>query len=286
MNLALILLYFRLKSMETIVLNNGIEIPKIGLGVFKSTAGEETFNAVLTALKAGYRHIDTATIYRNEHSVGDAIRESGISRDKIFITTKLWNADQGYETTFKAFNKSLDNLKVEYIDLYLLHWPVEGRRLQSWKALEKLYKEGMVRAIGVSNFMKRHLIELLEHSEILPAINQIELHPFNYWYFKEIVDICKLNGIALEAYSPLTKGQRLYYKPLVDMSVKYGKSTAQLLIRWGLQKNFIVLPKSVNNERIEANINVFDFVIIEEDILIMDSFNENLITGWNPVNQM
>jgi len=272
--------------METIVLNNGIEIPKIGLGVFKSTAGEETFNAVLTALKAGYRHIDTATIYRNEHSVGDAIRESGISRDKIFITTKLWNADQGYETTFKAFNKSLDNLKVEYIDLYLLHWPVEGRRLQSWKALEKLYKEGMVRAIGVSNFMKRHLIELLEHSEILPAINQIELHPFNYWYFKEIVDICKLNGIALEAYSPLTKGQRLYYKPLVDMSVKYGKSTAQLLIRWGLQKNFIVLPKSVNNERIEANINVFDFVIIEEDILIMDSFNENLITGWNPVNQM
>jgi diketogulonate reductase-like aldo/keto reductase len=265
-------------------LNNGVNIPIIGLGVFQSPAGAVTKQAILDSLEAGYRHVDTARIYGNESDVGKAVAESGLSREEVFITTKLWNADQGYEPTLDACEISLGKMDLDYVDLYLMHWPVEGRRLESWTAMEELLSKGLCRAIGVSNFMVHHLEELLEKAHVVPAINQIEMSPYNYLQRKETLDLCHSTGIVIEAYSPLTKGKKLKDPRLVEIAEKYGKSTAQLLIRWALEKQYVVLPKSVNKDRIVENANVFDFTISEGDMATLDTFNEDLATGWDPTH--
>ena len=269
---------------STFVLNNGVKIPVIGLGVFQNPAGETTRNAIRYALQAGYRHIDTAKIYRNEQDVGRAIRESSIVREDIFITTKLWNSDQGYNSTLKACNESLVKMELDYVDLYLMHWPVQNLRLESWKAMEKLLAEGKSRAIGVSNFMDHHLRELLERCEIVPAINQIELSPYNYIQRSETIKMCLDHNIMVEAYSPLTKGQKLNDTRLIGIAVKYGKTPAQILIRWALELEFVVIPKSVHEMRIQENADVFDFSLSSEDMKKLEGFNENLATGWDPTN--
>jgi len=268
----------------TVTLNNGVNIPVIGLGVFQSPAGGVTKQAILDSLEAGYRHIDTARIYGNEVDVGKAVAECGLPREDIFVTTKLWNADQGYESTLDAFEISLGKMDLEYIDLYLMHWPVEGRRLESWTAMEELFAKGRCRSIGVSNFMVHHLEGLLQKTHVVPAINQIEMSPYNYLHRKETLDLCHSTGIVIEAYSPLTKGKKLKDPRLVEIAAKYGKTTAQLLIRWALEKHYVVLPKSVNKDRIIENADVFDFTISEEDLAIMDGFNEDLATGWDPTH--
>ena len=268
----------------TVTLNNGVNIPIIGLGVFQSPAGEVTKQAILDSLESGYRHVDTARIYGNEVDVGKAVAESGLPREDIFITTKLWNADQGYESTLDAFEISLGKMDLEYIDLYLMHWPVEGRRLESWTAMEELLDKGRCRSIGVSNFMVHHLEELLGKGHVVPAINQIEMSPYNYLQRKETLDLCHSTGIVIEAYSPLTKGKKLKDPRLVEIAAKYGKTTAQLLIRWALEKQYVVLPKSVNKDRIVENANVFDFNISEGDMANLDTFNEDLATGWDPTH--
>ena len=269
---------------STCTLNNGVKIPFIGLGVFRSPAGDVTRSAVHHALQAGYRQIDTAKIYANEQDVGRAIAESDVPRQEIFVTTKLANADQGYDSTLRAIDESLNKLQMDYVDLYLEHWPVEGRRLESWKAMEKILTDGKVKAIGVSNFMKRHIEELLDNSDIVPVINQIELSPFNYLFRKDTIDFCLENNIAIEAYSPLTKARKLDDPNLVEIAVKYHKTTAQILIRWALQHEFIAIPKSTKQHRIIENASVFDFSISEVDMDFLDGLNENLVTGWDPTN--
>jgi len=261
-------------------LNNGVEMPVFGLGTYLSRSGRETKESVLFALEIGYRHIDTASMYGNEKDVGEAIRKSGIPREEIFVTTKLWNSDHGYDSAISAFEQSLRNLELDYVDLYLIHWPVEGLRNDSWKALGKILKDGKCEAIGVSNYMIWHLEELLKNSSTLPSVNQVEFSP--YLYLKDLLEFCNSHHIMLEAYSPLTKGQKLNDSKLVEIASKYSKSPAQILIRWALQKGVVVIPKSSNKKRIKENADVFDFSIFTEDMKALDSFNQNLRTSWDP----
>jgi len=261
-------------------LNNGVEIPIFGLGTYQSLSGKETQEAVLVALKAGYRLIDTASMYENEEDVGEAFRKSGIPREEVCITTKLWNSDHGYDPAIAAFEKSRKRLGLSYIDLYLIHWPVEGLRNESWKAFETLQKSGKCRAIGVSNYMIWHLEELLNNSSTIPAVNQVEFSP--YLYQKDLLEFCRNHDIQLEAYSPLTKGYKLNDQKLVDVASKYSKSPAQILVRWALQKEVVVIPKSSRKERIYENSDVFDFTISPEDMSFLDSFNQDLRTSWDP----
>ncbi len=263
-------------------LNNDVEIPFLGLGVFRACAGRETYDAVSHALGIGYRHVDTAWMYGNEKDVGDAIKASGVPREDVFVTTKLWNTDQGYDKAIKAFDKSLNNLGLDYLDLYLLHWPVEGLRKESWEALITLQNEGKCRAIGVCNFTIEHLKDLLKDTNVTPAVNQVEFSPFLYQ--KELHKFCRKNDIQLEAYSPLTRGKKLNDKNLVTIAEKYQKSPAQILIRWTLQHDIVVIPKSVHKERIEENAQVFDFHISDEDMEFLDSLNEDFRVSWNPSN--
>ncbi|MBN2134486.1 MAG: aldo/keto reductase [Acidobacteria bacterium] len=267
-----------------IKLGNGREIPMLGLGVYQSGRGAETVNAVKWALEAGYRHIDTAMMYGNEREVGEAVRESGIPREEIFVTTKLWNSDHGYDRAIRAFNHSLKNLCIDYIDLYLLHWPVPGLRKDSWRALETLLDEGKVKSIGVSNYTIRHIEELLSYVKVKPAVNQVEFHPFLYQ--ADLQEYCEKNGIYLEAYSPLTKGKRLDDKTIVEVAAKHGKSPAQVMIRWVLQKGIIVLPKSANRERIRQNADVYDFNLDGEDINKLDSLNRDWHCTWDPTEEL
>lgn len=269
---------------STARLNNGVEIPWIGLGVFRSHAGEETQQAVRWALEAGYRHIDTARIYGNEHDVGAAIRSSGIPRQEIFVTTKLWNEDHGYRRALQAVDESLHRLGLDYIDLYLIHWPVEGLRLETWQAMEAILKAGKARAVGVSNYMLRHMQELLDNCEVLPAVNQIELSPFNFQSRADLVALCRERGVALEAYSPLTKAAKLQDPVVRSIAAQHGKSPAQVLIRYAIDKDVVVLPKSSHRERIRENANVFDFQLTPENLATLDALNEGLITGWDPTN--
>jgi methylglyoxal/glyoxal reductase len=287
-----------------LTLNDGQEIPQLGLGVWQIRAGQSCEAAVLAALEAGYRHIDTAAMYGNEESVGAAIRMSGITREKIFVTTKLWNSDHGNPE--RALDTSLRKLKLDYVDLYLIHYPVRERR-QSWRALEALQAAGKARSIGVSNFTIRHFTELLAETKTVPAVNQVEFHP--YLYQRDLLDFCIGKGIVLEAYSPLTKGARLKDPRLVAIARKYAKaepqptasrrrlplvdslfthsetkSTAQILIRWALQHGLVVIPKSANRKRIFENADIFDFEITAEDMQILDRFHENLRTCWDPTN--
>lgn len=261
-------------------LNNGVEMPIFGLGTFQAQSGRKARDAVLHALQAGYRHVDTASMYGNEEDVGAAIRESGIPREDIFVTTKLWNSDHGYDSGLAAFEKSRRRLGLSYVDLYLIHWPVQDLRNETWRALETLLKEGKCRAIGVSNYMIRHLEELLDNSSTVPAVNQVEFSP--YLYQKDLLEFCRKHDVQLEAYSPLTKGHKLNDPKLVDIALKYSKSPAQILIRWALQHGLVVIPKSSKRERIIENADVFDFTISPEDMSLLDSFNEDLCTSWDP----
>ena len=261
-------------------LNNGVKIPELGLGVYKMSSGKETETAVRWALEEGYRHIDTAAAYGNEADVGRAIRGSGVARKDVFVTTKLWTRDGGYESALRAFDTSLTNLGIEYVDFYLIHWPMERKRLPSWKALEEIQKGGRCRAIGVSNFLERHLSELLENSSVVPAVNQVEFSPFLYQ--KNLLEFCRGKGIQLEAYSPLVRGQRMEHAALRRLAAKYKKSPAQMLIRWAIEHQIVAIPKSSRRERIRENAAVFDFSISAEDLKAMDSWNENLRVCWDP----
>ena len=257
-------------------------MPVLGLGTFRTRNGKETREAVSWALEAGYRLIDTAAAYGNEEDVGEAVRKSGIPREEIFITTKLWNTDHGYDRALAAFEKSRQKLELDYVDLYLIHWPEGGLRNQTWKALEKLLKDGKCRAIGVSNYTIRHLQELLKNSPTVPAVNQVEFHP--YLYQKELLEFCNSHKIQLEAYSPLTKGRKLNDPELLSLASKYSKTSAQILIRWVLQKGVVAIPKSSRKERIEENAKVFDFSISDQDMRILDSFSEDYRTSWDPTD--
>lgn len=262
---------------ETIILNNGVEIPKLGFGTWKSTEGEEAYQAVLKALEVGYRHIDTARIYKNEESVGRAIKDSGIPREDIFVTTKLWNNAHSYEQAKEALDASLSRLGLDYVDLYLIHWPNplmfreswKEANAETWRALEEALAEGKVRAIGVSNFMEHHLDALLETAKVMPAVNQIRLSPGITQ--ESIVSKCRDLGIVLEAYSPFGEGELFGLPVLEEMAEKYGVSVAKLVLAWSLQHDFIPLPKSVTPSRIESNFDAFGLVISEEDMAILDT---------------
>jgi diketogulonate reductase-like aldo/keto reductase len=263
-------------------LNNGVEMPYFGLGVFQADNDKEVVDAVNFALDAGYRHIDTAAIYKNETGVGKAIAGNSVDREDIFITTKVWNADQGYDNTIAAFKASLKALQLEYIDLYLIHWPVQGKFIETWKALEFLYSGGYVRAIGVSNFLQHHLVKLMQSAQIAPMVNQMEFHP---WLVQQsLLDFCKTNHIQYEAWSPLTRGKIFGDKTIVMLTKKYGKTPAQILLRWDLQKGVLTIPKSVNKERISSNAQIFDFEISPEDMSALDALDENRRIGPDPDN--
>ncbi|PRT11309.1 aldo/keto reductase [Bacillus thuringiensis] len=268
------------------VLNNGVEMPWFGLGVFKVEDGPELVEAVKSAIKAGYRSIDTAAIYGNEKAVGEGIRagikEAGISREDLFITSKVWNSDQGYETTLAAYEESLKKLELDYLDLYLVHWPVEGKYKDTWRALETLYKEKRVRAIGVSNFQIHHLQDVMKDAEIKPMINQVEYHP--RLTQKELQAFCKEQDIQMEAWSPLMQGQLLDNEKLQEIAEKHGKTTAQVILRWDLQNGVITIPKSTKEHRIIANADVFNFELTKEDMETIDALNENHRVGPDPDN--
>ena len=261
-------------------LTSGHTIPQLGLGVWQSPQGAPTQNAVLAALELGYRHIDTARVYRNESDVGDAIRTSGIPRDQIFVTTKLWNDDHGYDTALRALDASLKRLGLDYIDLYLIHWPVAGKHLDSWRALEKAHADGLARSIGVSNYLVRHLDELLATARTKPHVNQIELTPF--LQRRDTLAHCARHQIIVEAYSPLTRGQRLDHPTVRSIAAATGRTAAQVLLRWNIQKGHVVLPKSVRRERIAENAAIFDFQLDAAQMRALDGLEENLATGWDP----
>jgi diketogulonate reductase-like aldo/keto reductase len=262
------------------ILNNGVKMPYLGFGTYLLGTGRITQTAILHALLAGYRHIDTARFYRNERDISLAIKQTDIPREDIFISTKVWNTDQGYEKTLAACNQSLENLDTDYVDLYLMHWPVTDIRLETWKAMEELFDTGKCRAIGVSNFTKKHLEELIENAKIIPAVNQVEFHP--YLYQKGLLDYCRDEGVQLEGYSPLTKGRKLNDPILVEISDQYKKTPAQILIRWALQHEVVTIPKSKSRDRIRENADVFDFSIAAEDMTILNVLNDNLRTSWDP----
>jgi len=271
---------------STTTLHNGVEMPWFGLGVFKVEDGPELVEAVKSAIKAGYRSIDTAAIYGNEKAVGEGIRagikEAGISREDVFITSKVWNSDQGYETTLAAYEESLKKLELDYLDLYLVHWPVEGKYKDTWRALETLYKEKRVRAIGVSNFQIHHLQDVLVDAEMKPMINQVEYHP--RLTQKELQAFCKEQGIQMEAWSPLMQGQLLDNETLQEIARKYGKTTAQIILRWDLQNEVVTIPKSTKEHRIIANADIFNFELTKEDMEKIDALNENHRVGPDPDN--
>ncbi|WP_342044004.1 aldo/keto reductase [Bacillus sp. OTU530] len=271
---------------STTTLHNGVKMPWFGLGVFKVEEGPELVHAVKAAIKHGYRSIDTAAIYGNEEGVGQAIREGladvGLSREDLFVTSKVWNADQGYETTLTAFETSLEKLGLDYLDLYLIHWPVEGKYKETWRALEVLYKAGRIRAIGVSNFQIHHLQDLLKEAEIKPMINQVEYHPRLTQV--ELQTFCKEQGIQLEAWSPLMQGQLLDQPELQEIASQHGKSIAQVILRWDLQHGVVTIPKSIKEHRIIENAAIFDFELTAEDMDRIDALNQNHRVGPDPDN--
>ena len=266
--------------MISLKLSNGIEIPQIGFGTFKipdDTAAE----AVKTALEAGYRHIDTAAIYRNENGVGKGIKESGIPRNEIFLTSKLWNDDQGYDTALKAFDESLKKLGTDYLDLYLIHWP-KAKNKESWKALEKVYKDGRVKSIGVSNFKEHHLDDLLTDAEITPMINQVELHP--QFPQEALRNYCAKKGILIEAWGSLMQGQIFDKEAIKEIAQKHNKTVSQIGIRWALQNGVVTIPKSTHEQRIKDNLNVFDFELDNEDMKKIAELNTGIRIGRDPDN--
>ena len=272
-----------LSLQSTLVLNNGVEIPRLGLGVFRAGGDEETAQSVRWALEAGYRHIDTAAVYGNVRGVAQGIRDSGVPRDEIFITTKLWNDDMRADRQREAFEESLERLGVDYVDLYLIHWPVKGKYVASWQVLEQLYKEGRIRAIGVSNFLEHHLEDVMKVATVVPAVNQLECHP--RLTQKPLKAVCDRLGIAFESWSPLggSRTGNLTASPeLTAIGAKYGKSAAQVILRWHLQCGFVVIPKSVHQERIVANADLYDFSLSLADMAAIDAMNRDERVGSHP----
>ncbi|WP_342541206.1 aldo/keto reductase [Heyndrickxia sp. FSL K6-6286] len=271
---------------DTTTLHNGVKMPWFGIGVFKVEEGPDLVHAVRAAIKNGYRSIDTAAIYGNEEGVGQGIREgiqeAGITREDLFVTSKVWNADLGYESTIQAYETSLKKLGLDYLDLYLIHWPVEGKYKEAWRALETLYKAGKIKAIGVSNFQTHHLEELMKDAEIKPMVNQVEYHP--RLTQKEVQTFCQEHGIQLEAWSPLMQGQLLNNEVLAEIATKYNKSVAQVILRWDLQNGVVTIPKSTKEHRIIENANVFDFELTKEDMERIDDLNQNHRVGPDPDN--
>ncbi|MEV5641889.1 aldo/keto reductase [Streptomyces flaveolus] len=268
-------------TVPTVTLNNGVEIPQLGFGVFQ-VPDAETTAAVSAALEAGYRSIDTAAIYGNEAGVGRALADSGIARDDLFVTTKLWNADQGYDATLKAFDTSLDKLGLDHVDLYLIHWPTPARDLyrESWKAIEKLVADGRIRAAGVSNFQPAHLERLIAGSDLVPAVNQVELHPGLQQ--RELRAAHARLGIVTEAWSPLAQGAVLKDEAITTIAARHGKSAAQVVLRWHLQLGNVVIPKSVTPARIRENLDVFDFTLTDDEMTAIAGLDRDLRTGPHP----
>jgi len=263
-------------------LNNGVEMPWFGLGVWQVEDGDEAKNSVKAAIKAGYIGIDTAAAYKNEKSVGEAIRESGANRDDLFITSKVWNGDQGYDETLAAFDATMEKLGLDVLDLYLIHWPVKGKYKDTWRAMEKLYKDGRIRSIGVSNFQPHHLDDLLADAEVVPAVNQVEFHPLLTQ--NELLNYCAQKGIQVEAWSPLARGLLFDNEVVKGLGDKYGKSPAQILLRWVLDKGVVVLTRSVKESRIVENADLFDFTLTPEDVTALEALNKNERTGPDPDN--
>ncbi len=271
---------------DKITLNNGTKMPWLGLGVFRVKDGPELVNAIKHAIMNGYRSIDGAAIYGNEEAMGEGIREgikaAGIKREDLFITSKVWNADLAYEDALKAYDESIKKIGVEYLDLYLIHWPVKGKYKEGYKALEHLYREGRVKAIGVSNFQVHHLEDLMSDAEIKPVINQVEFHP--YLTQHKVREYCKNNNIQVEAWSPLMTGKLLDNEVLKEIATKYNKTTAQVILRWDIDSEVVTIPKSTNEGRILENSNIFDFSLTREEIEKIDSLNKDFRIGSDPDN--
>lgn len=261
------------------ILNNGINMPWFGLGTFRA-AGKEVANAVSTALEIGYRSIDTAAVYGNEEEVGQSIAASGVARDSLFVTTKVWNEDQGFDTTLRAFETSSKKLGLDFIDLYLIHWPGKDKYKETWRALERLHSEGRVRAIGVSNFQIHHLEELLKDSSTVPAVNQVELHP--RFIQKELHEYCAQHNIQIEAWAPLMKGRLQENELLIEIAQKYGKTVAQVILRWGLQNEIVIIPKSVTASRIKENSEIFDFELSQAEVNAVSGLDAGERIGTDP----
>ncbi len=259
-------------------LSNGVRMPQFGLGVYR-TGGEEIERAVQSALEVGYRLIDTAAMYGNEAGVGAAVRASGVPREDVFIATKVWNSDQGYDTTLRAFERSLSQLGLGQVDLYLVHWPVKGRTKETWRALERIYGEGRARAIGVCNFKVHHLEELLQYAEVAPMVNQVECHPFLAQ--REVLAYCQGHEIRLEAWAPLVRG-RLDHPVLLEVAARHSKTPAQVVLRWNLQRGVVTIPKSARPERIAENAKLFDFELSAQDMAQIDALDEERRIGPDP----
>ncbi|MCM3586013.1 aldo/keto reductase [Mesobacillus maritimus] len=267
---------------DTTTLHNGVKMPWFGLGVYKAQEGEEVIQAVKVAIKHGYRSIDTAALYQNEGGVGKAIIEANVPREELFVTTKVWNSDQGYDSTIQAFHTSLTKLGLDYVDLYLIHWPVVGKYKDTWKALEDLYEQGKVRAIGVSNFQIHHLKDLMADAKIKPMVNQVELHPSLTQ--KELLAFCQKENIQIEAWSPLKKGRLQEDSVITSIANKHQKTPAQVILRWDLQNKVVTIPKSVKEHRIIENADIFDFTLTDEEMKQIDGLNKNERTGADPDN--
>ncbi len=265
---------------STTTLNNQVEMPWLGLGVFRAEPGEEVRQAVAEALRVGYRHIDTASFYENEADVGTAVRESDIPPEEVFVTSKLWNDDQGYDNTLRAFERSMEAIGLDKLDLYLVHWPIKDSLRETWRAMERIYEEGRVRAIGVSNFLVHHLQELNKEANVVPAVNQVEFHPF--LTLPELQDYCRRNEIQLEAWSPLTRGKHFDNPIIRSIAEQHGKTPAQVLIRWDLQHGVVTIPKSVHAERIRENADVFDFHLTPGQMDRLDGLNQEERLGPHP----
>lgn len=261
----------------TAALNNGVQMPYLGLGVMNV---EGLVDAIGWAVEAGYRLFDTAAIYGNEADVGEGIRASGIPRDEVFVTSKVWNTDQGYDNALSAFERSLERLGFEYLDLYLVHWPVAGTYKQTWKALEKLYLDGRVRAIGVSNFLRSHLDDLLTDAEVVPMVNQVEFHPLLVQ--QPLLDFCDEKHVQYQAWSPLMGGRLAEVEAIRELAEKYDRTMAQIVLRWSLQKGVASIPRSSNRRRIIENASLFDFELLDDDVTLIDSLDEGMRVGPDP----
>lgn len=269
--------------MNTATLSNGVTMPMIGLGVY-DMYGQEAERAVLDALEIGYRLIDTAEMYRNEQEIGNAVRAGNIPRAEIFITTKVANPSQGYDSTLKAFDESLRKLQVDYVDLYLVHWPIKQTRKDTWEALERIYQDKRARAIGVANYYEPHLDELYGYADIRPMVNQVEYSPF--LQLPSLRDRCRRDGIVMQAYTPLVRGKKFTDPRIQAISAKYGKTPAQVILRWDIQQGICPIPKSVTRARLEENFDVFDFELSMEDMQLLNGCDEGMRVCEDPMDYL